>query len=102
MNAVTRMRAELDARKHAQLRLIDAHQRAEQATQMARTALRLTVQMAASSVNDELDHVSNAQAVARACICKGDLDATCVGIEQLLDDLVFQPLRLLAREAGDQ
>lgn len=40
-------------------------------------------------------------AAARACLLKDDIDSTATTIEQYLDDLLFQPLQLLAREAGD-
>jgi len=35
----------------------------------------------------------------RACLLKDDIDSTATTIEQYLDDLLFQPLQLLAREA---
>ncbi len=79
----------------------DALERAREAVAKAKTMLRLTVQMAASAVNDELDHVPNAQAKARACILPGDVAGTCETIEQYLDDLLFQPMQLLEREAGE-
>lgn len=90
---------EISARLHNRTRIMEAHDRAQQAIAQARTCLRLTVQMAASAVNDELDHVPNAQAVARACLLREDIDATCTAVEQYLEDLVFQPLQLLTREA---
>ena len=102
MNAIAYLRTELLALKHRANTLSEARDRAEHAATKARTMLRLTVQMAASAINDELDHVPNAQAIARACLLKDDIDSTATTIEQYLDDLLFQPLRLLAREAGDR
>jgi chemotaxis regulatin CheY-phosphate phosphatase CheZ len=94
-------RVEADARRNVRLRLEQAQERASEAAAKARAALRLTVQMAATAVNEELDHVPDAQAVARACILKDDIDATCAVIEEYLDDLLFQPLQLLLRQSGD-
>lgn len=87
------------ARLH--LRLREAQERAEAAAGKARAALHLTVRMAAASVNDELDHVPDAQAVARACLLPDDIAATCATIEQYLDDLLFQPLQLLQSKAEE-
>lgn len=83
------------------LRLRQAQERAEEAATKARTVLHLTVRMAASAVNDELDHVPDAQAVARACLLPDDIAATCATIEQYLDDLLFQPLQLLQSKAEE-
>lgn len=102
MNALAILHAERQGRLESQLLLQDASDRAQAATAKARTLLRLTVQMAANAVNDELDHIPDAQAIARACLLKDDIDSTCATIEQYLDDLLFQPLQLLAREAGDR
>ena len=101
MNARAMANAEIAARRDVRLRLEQAQDRAAEAAAKARLALRLTVRMAATAVNEELDNVPDAQAVARACILKDDVDATCVGIEQYLDDLLFQPLQLLMRQADD-
>lgn len=79
--------------------VVEARERAEAAASKARTTLRLTIQMAAHAVNDELDHVANAQAVARACLLDEDIDSTCSTIEHYLDDLLFQPLLLLRKES---
>ena len=102
MNAIAMMNAEIAARRDVRLRLDQAQERAAAAAAKARLALRLTVRMAATAVNEELDHVPDAQAVARACILQDDVDATCVSIEQYLDDLLFQPLQLLMRQADDR
>ena len=102
MNAIAMMNAEIAARRDVRLRLDQAQERAAEAADKARLALRLTVRMAATAVNEELDHVPDAQAVARACILQDDVDATCVSIEQYLDDLLFQPLQLLMRQADDR
>ena len=96
------LRAEIGACRQTQLRIAQAQERASEAAAKARTALRLTVQMAANAANEELDHIPDAQAVARACILRDDIDATCASIEQYLDDLLFQPLQLLLREAADR
>ena len=101
MSAASHLRAEIDACRQRQLRLAEAQERAGDAAARARRVLRLTVQMAATAVNEELDHIPNAQAVARACILPDDIDATCASIEQYLEDLLFQPLQLLLREATD-
>jgi hypothetical protein len=101
MNAIAHLRNETLALKHRTATLSEARDRAEHAAARAKTMLRLTVQMAASAVNDELDYVPNAQAIARACLLKDDIDSTATTIEQYLDDLLFQPLQLLAREAGE-
>jgi hypothetical protein len=102
MNAIAMMNAEIAARRDVCQRLEHAQERAGEAAAKARLALRLTVRMAATAVNEELDHIPDAQAVARACILKDDIDATCVSIEQYLDDLLFQPLQLLMRQADDR
>ena len=91
MNAIAHLRAETLARRHNQAGLAEAKDRADQAAGRAKTMLRLTVQMAASAINDELDYVPNAQAIARACLLKDDIDSTATTIEQYLDDLLFQP-----------
>ena len=93
------LRNERLASAQSQAVLTDARDRAQAAAERAKTMLRLTVQMAASAINDELDHVPNAQAVARAVLLKDDIDATATTLEQYLDDLLFQPLQLLEREA---
>lgn len=95
-------RGENAARHLNSARLREAYERAGEATAKAKTMLHLTVRMAATAVNDELDHVPDAQAVARACILQEDLDATCATIEQYLDDLLFQPLQLLSRKAAQE
>jgi hypothetical protein len=102
MNAIAMMNVEIAARRDVRLRLEQAQERAGEAAAKARLALQLTVRMAATAVNEELDHVPDAQAVARACILKDDIDATCVSIEQYLNDLLFQPLQLLMRQADDR
>ncbi|MGE0151759.1 MAG: hypothetical protein AB7R90_04025 [Reyranellaceae bacterium] len=101
MTVATALRAELNARRQVAQNLTEARERADLAAEKARRTLRLTVQMAAHAVNDELDHVPDAQAVARACLLKDDIDATCATVEQYLDDLLFQPLQLLACRTED-
>jgi chemotaxis regulatin CheY-phosphate phosphatase CheZ len=101
MTIVTALRIEAAARRQTETRLQQAQERAQQAAAKARQCLRLTVQMAATAVNEELDHVPNAQAVARACLLAQDIENSCATIEQYLDDLLFQPLQLLARETED-
>ena len=101
MTALARRRYERASQQSVEDTCAEALERAREAVAKAKTALRLTVQMAAHAVNDELNHVPNAQAVARACLLKEDIEATCITIEQHLDDLLFQPMNLLSKEAGE-
>lgn len=101
MSIVTGWRGDTAARRQNSARLHEAYERAGEAAAKAKTMLHLTIHMAANAVNEELDHVPDAQAVARACILKDDLDATCATVAQHLDDLLFQPLQLLGRAAHE-
>lgn len=100
--AQTYLRRERLASRSNEARVKEAHERAQQAVGRAKTMLRLTIQMAVSAVNDELDHVPDMQAIARACILKDDQDSTVTTIEQYMDDLLSQPMQLLSREAGEE
>jgi vacuolar-type H+-ATPase subunit H len=95
-------RIERHAQAQTQARIQEAHERAREAAAKAKTMLRLTVQMAVSAVNDELDHVPDAQAVAKAAILPADAESTIQTIEQYIDDLLFQPMQLLSKESDEQ
>lgn len=88
----------------AQLQAVasDAKERAEFAVSQAKTALRLIVELTASHINREIGYVPDRQAVQRATITDDDMNSTAELLGQYLDDLLFQPMQLLSREAGEE
>lgn len=86
-----------------------ALEKARRAVATAIETMPGTVRKMVEAVNLELTEVPNSQQIAR-CTIQSDSKVEAMStilkhlkaIEQELDDLVFQPMQLLSREAGEE